>query len=180
MPTGLGHHAVASVDKNHSQLARRGAGGHVPRVLLVARRIGDDELAAVGREIAVGDVDGDPLLALGLQAVGQEGQVDLTGAGRTDLLAIALHRGELVLVDHLGVVQQPADERALAIVDAAAGQEAQQFLLLVAGEVSVDVFLTQVNSLHLGRSQLLVVSSQLPDASSKLSDRCRFRIMTDH
>jgi hypothetical protein len=31
---------------------------------------------------------------------------------------------------------------------AAAGEEAQQFLLLVAGEVGVDVFLAQINRLH--------------------------------
>ena len=57
------------------------------------------------------------------------------------------HGGELVLVDHLGVMQQPADERALAVVDAAAGEEAQELFLLVAGEIGVDVFLTQVNGL---------------------------------
>ena len=114
----------------------------------MARRVGDDELAAVGREVAIRDVDGDALLALGLQAVGQQGEVDLAGAGGADLLAVAFHGGELVLVDHLGVVQQPADERALAVVDAAAGEEAQELLLLVAGEVGVDVFLTQVNGLH--------------------------------
>ena len=77
------------------------------------------------REVAVRDVDGDALLALGLQAVGQQGEVDLAGAGGADLLAIALHRGELVLVDHLGVVQQPADERALAVIDASGREEAQ-------------------------------------------------------
>ena len=73
------------------------------------------------------------------------------------LLAVAFHGGELVLVDHLGVVQQPADERALAVVDAAAGEEAQQLLLLVAGEVGVDVFLTQVNGLHFGEGMHLEV-----------------------
>ena len=44
-------------------------------------RVGDDELALVGREVAVRDVDGDALLALGLQAVGQQREVDLA-AGR--------------------------------------------------------------------------------------------------
>jgi hypothetical protein len=119
-------HAVAGVDEDDRQLARRCAGGHVARVLLVAGRVGDDELAAVGREVAVGDVDGDALLALGLQAVGQEGEVDLTGTGGADLLAVALHRGELVLVNHLGVVEQAADERALPIVDAASRADAEQ------------------------------------------------------
>jgi hypothetical protein len=47
------------------EVGGRGAGGHVARVLLVARRVGDDELAPVGGEVAVGDVDGDALLALG-------------------------------------------------------------------------------------------------------------------
>ena len=54
----------------------RGAGDHVARVLLVARRVGDDELALVGGEEAVGDVDGDALLALGRQAVDQQREVD--------------------------------------------------------------------------------------------------------
>ena len=145
-------HAMAGVDEDDGQLARRGAGGHVARVLLVAGRVGNDELAAIGREIAIRDVDGDALLALGLEAVGEQGKVDLAGAGGADLLAVALHGGELVLVDHLGVVQQPADERALAVIDAAAGEEAQQFLLLVAGEVGVDVFLAQISSLDLRSS----------------------------
>ena len=52
---------------------------------------------------------------------------------------VALDRGELILVDHLGFVEQLADERALAVVDAAAGQEAQQLLVLVLLEVGVDV-----------------------------------------
>jgi hypothetical protein len=42
----------------------------------VARRVGDDVLARAGREVAVGDVDGDALFALGLQAVGEQRQVD--------------------------------------------------------------------------------------------------------
>jgi hypothetical protein len=42
----------------------------------VARGVGDDELALGGGEVAVGDIDGDALLALGLQAVDQQRQVD--------------------------------------------------------------------------------------------------------
>jgi len=136
------------VDEDDGELTRRGAGRHVAGVLLVPGGVGDDELAAVGREVPVGHVDGDALLALGLEAVGEQRQVDLAGAGGADLLAVALHRGELVLVDHLGVVQEPADERALAVVHAAAGEEAQQLLLLVAREVGVDVFVGQVGCLH--------------------------------
>ncbi len=50
-------------------------GHHVARVLDVAGRVGDDELPQWGGEVAVGDVDGDALLALGPQAVGEQGQV---------------------------------------------------------------------------------------------------------
>src|SRR5256885_11974144 len=54
-----------------------GGGDHVARVLLMARRVADDELAAFGGEVAVGHVDGDALLAFGRQAVGQQRQVGL-------------------------------------------------------------------------------------------------------
>ena len=46
-------------------------------------------------------------------------------------LRIGLERGQLVLEDHLAIVQQPADQRRFAVVDAAAGDEAQQALVLV-------------------------------------------------
>jgi hypothetical protein len=39
--------------------------------------------------------------------------------------------GELVLEHQLGVVEQAADQGALAVVDAAAGDEAQQVLVLL-------------------------------------------------
>jgi len=45
----------------------------------------------------------------------------------------------VILIDHLGVVQQPADQRALAVVHAAAGQQPQQLLALVLGEIGIDI-----------------------------------------
>ena len=71
--------AVASTT-HQGQVGGRGAGGHVPRVLHVPGAVGDDELAVGRRRVAVGDVDGDALLALGPQAVGDEGEVDLAHA----------------------------------------------------------------------------------------------------
>src|SRR5882672_3672404 len=99
------------------------AGGHVARVLLVPRGIGDDELAPRRREVAVRHVDGDALLALGLQAVGEERQVELRRAASQRR---PLHGRELVLLDRARVVQQPPDERALAVVDAAGGGESKR------------------------------------------------------
>ena len=45
MPARLREHALARVDQDHREVRRRGAGDHVARVLLVARRVGDDEFA---------------------------------------------------------------------------------------------------------------------------------------
>ena len=86
MPPGLRQHALARVDQDDGELGVGGAGRHVARVLLVARRVGDDELAPVGGEEAIGDVDGDALLALGFQPVDQQREIDVA-AGRAVLLA---------------------------------------------------------------------------------------------
>ena len=80
------------------------------------------------REVAVGDVDRDALLALGPQAVGEQGEVDVVVAAP---LADGLDVLELVLEDRLRVVQQPADQRRLAVVDAADGGEPQRRPALV-------------------------------------------------
>ena len=85
--------------------------------------VGDDEVARRRGEVAVGDVDRDALLALGPQAVGEQGEVDVVVAAP---LADGLDVLELVLEDRLRVVQQPADQRRLAVVDAADGGEAQR------------------------------------------------------
>jgi hypothetical protein len=87
VPAGLRQHAVAGVDQNDGQIGRGCAGRHVARILLVARRIGDDEFAFRRREVAVGDVDGDALFALGAQAVGEQGEVDVAAMPLADALA---------------------------------------------------------------------------------------------
>ena len=130
--------SVTGVDEDDGQIGRRSPRRHVARVLLVAGGVGDDELALVGGEVAVGDVDRDSLLPLILEAVGEQRQIDLV-AGRAVARGIPGDRRELVLIDHLRFVEQPADERALAVVDAPAGDKPQQLLALVLGEVFVDV-----------------------------------------
>ena len=120
---GLFEHAFAGVDQQQRQVGGRGAGDHVARVLDVAGGVGDHELAPRRREVAVGDVDRDPLLALGPQAVGQQRQVGLLVAARERGL---LDRGELVLEDRFGVVQEPPDQGRLAVVDRAGGGDPQQ------------------------------------------------------
>jgi len=108
MAARLRQHALPSVDQNNGKVGRRGPGRHVAGVLHVTGGIGDDELALRRGEEAIGYVDGDALLALGLKAVNQQREVYIL-AGRAVLPGIALQRGQLVFEDQLGVVKKPAD-----------------------------------------------------------------------
>ena len=84
MAPRLRQHALARIDQHDGEIGGRGAGRHVAGVLLVAGRVGDDERALRRGEEAVGDVDGDALLALGLEAVDQQREIDVV-AGRAVL-----------------------------------------------------------------------------------------------
>ena len=125
MAARLDLHALAGVDQHNRGVGRRCAGGHVARVLLVAGRVRNNELAPRRREVAVRHIDRDALFALRAQAVGQQRKIDLAGRGG----AFAFNRPHLVLVDRLRVVEQPPDERRLAVVHAARRGKAQQILL---------------------------------------------------
>ena len=131
---GLLDHALARIDEHDRQVGGRGAGDHVAGVLLVARGVGDDELAPRGREVPVGDVDRDALLALGAQAVGEQRQVHVAVAAPLGGLRDVL---ELVLEDRLRVVQQPADQRRLAVVDRPGRREPQQLARAGSDRVTV-------------------------------------------
>src|SRR5205823_11125843 len=100
--------AIARVHEHDGEVGRGGAGDHVARVLHVTGRVGDDELAARRGEVAIGDVDGDALLTLGAQAVGEVGQVDGAAAGD---VGGAFERLELIFHQVFRVVKEPADER---------------------------------------------------------------------
>jgi len=94
--------ALARVNQDNRGVCGRGAGDHVARVLLVARRVGNDELASPGLEVAVGNVDRDSLLPLGPQSVGEEREVDVAVAAPRRGLDHVL---ELIIEDRLRVVQ---------------------------------------------------------------------------
>ncbi len=75
-------------------------------------------------KVAIGHVDGDALLALGLEAVEQQREV---GQAEIVLLArVTVQRGGLVFLDGLGVPKQSADQGGLAVIDGAAGDEAER------------------------------------------------------
>ena len=119
VPAALLGQPGAGVDQQQRQVGGGGARDHVARVLRVAGAVGEDEPPPRRRERAVGDVDRDALLALGPQAVGEQREVQPVDRA-------LLHVGELVGEDGLGVVQKPADERRLAVVDAAGRGQPQQ------------------------------------------------------
>jgi hypothetical protein len=97
--------------------------GHVAGVLLMAGCIGDDEFAPRGGEVTIGHIDGDALLALGAEAVGEQRKVQAAGRLIRGDLADG---GQLVFVDAFGIVEQPPDEGALTIGHAAGRGEAEK------------------------------------------------------
>ncbi|MNY03300.1 hypothetical protein D3C86_1359120 [compost metagenome] len=121
----LGRHALDRIHQHDRCVAGRGAGGHVARILLMPRRISDDEAATRRRHIAIGNVDGDALLALGLQPVQQQGVIQVGPIG-AEPARVAFQRRQLVLRHLARLEQQPPDQGRLAVVHGAAGQKAQQ------------------------------------------------------
>ena len=127
VPVGLAGHPTGGVHKQQRDVGRRGRDGHVAGVLLMAWGIGDHHAPAVGqRHVPVGHVDGDALLALGLEPVGEQGEVDLPGWDRRARPPDRPGQLEGVLGHGVGVGQQPADQGGLAVVDAAAGDQADE------------------------------------------------------
>ena len=85
MTARLGEHALPRIDQDDGEIGGRGAGRHVAGILLMARRVGDDEFALVGGEGAIGDIDGDALFALSRQAVNQKCEIERAALGADPL-----------------------------------------------------------------------------------------------
>ena len=111
------------VDEDQGEVSRRRARRHVAGVLDVSRAIGDDELPVRRRRVAVGDIDRDALLALCPQSVRHEGEVDLA---QPAAFRRGLDRGQLIVEELPGVEEEPADERALAVVHGPDGGEPEE------------------------------------------------------
>ena len=91
------------------------------------------------------DVDCDALFALGRQAVEQQREVELA-VDRAVTARVGLERRELVVEDQARLEQQAPDQRALAVVDAAAGDEAQQALLADRGQKYPSCFFFSIDA----------------------------------
>ena len=147
VPLGLREHALPRVNEDHGQIGGRRSGDHVARVLLVARRVGDDELAFVGREETIRDIDRDALLALGGESVDEQREIDVLSLC-ADAFAVGFERGELVFENQFAVVEQASDQRGLAVVHRTARDEAQHRFLLMLAQIGVDVFRDEIVGAH--------------------------------
>src|SRR3546814_10510894 len=103
MSTRLRQYTAPGIDQDDCEVGRGSAGGHIAGVLLVAWRVGNDEAATVCSEEAVCHVDGDALFALRLQAVDQQCKIQ-SAVMRSDSLAVAFQRLQLVLENQFGVI----------------------------------------------------------------------------
>ena len=122
VPAGLIAHAFARIDDQHGRVGLRGAGDHVAQKLGVARRIDEDDVARGGAEADLAGIDGDALIALGLQRVEQERPFERHAAPRAD----RLERVELAVGQVAGLVQQAADQGRLAVIDVADDDDANE------------------------------------------------------
>ncbi|OPZ70407.1 MAG: hypothetical protein BWY82_02076 [Verrucomicrobia bacterium ADurb.Bin474] len=159
---GLWHHTMACIHQYDRKVTVTGSRSHVPGVLFMAGTIADNEAPLLSREVAVCHVDRYPLLALRLESVGQQGRIKRR-IRRAMHLRILHHRRQLVLVNHVGIIQQPPDEGALAVVHASARQEPQHVLLLVPPQIGR----------HVIADQILLPDLIIGVAHGKMSFRCR-------
>ena len=95
MTLRLRQHALASVQQNHRKGGGRRARRHIAGVLFVAGRVRDNEFAARRREISVGNIDRDPLLAFYTQAIGQQREIDRPAGA---VHAALFYRRELISI----------------------------------------------------------------------------------
>ena len=128
VPARLRQHAFARINQQNSDVRIRRGRHHVARVLRMAWTVRDNELAFLSREIAVGDIDRDALLALGHQPVDEQCEIQFTAA-RANCFGIALQSCELIVRDGAEIIEQAADQSGLAVIDGAACDEAQKCFL---------------------------------------------------
>ena len=144
MPAGLSEHAFARIDQNNGEIGSRSACCHVAGILFMARCISHDEFALVGGESAIGHVNGNALLALGGETIDQQMRNRdcrpgfpsfwnrLPGRGVDPQTASWLHRAA-------------ADQGGLAVINGAAGDEAQEILVFLGLQIGFNIATFEFN-----------------------------------
>ena len=125
MAAGLLAHPFGHVDDENRGVGFGGAAEHVGHELPVSGRVDDRVPSAAVAKPNAGRVDGDGLIALGLQGVEHEGPFHLDPAA----LAGSENLLELAVGQAVGVVQQTADEGRLAVVDVSDDDDPQGLLV---------------------------------------------------
>ena len=74
---GLFDHAFASIHEDEGKVGGRSTGNHIAGVLHVSWRICNDEFTLWRSKVAVGNINGDALLAFVFKAVCEEAEVDV-------------------------------------------------------------------------------------------------------
>ena len=136
--TSLHGDTCACINEQDRKIAGARARRHIARELLVARRVTDDELARGGGEVAIRHINGDPLFAFALEPINEQREVEFAGLG-SHRFRVTRCSGKRVFVNHVRVVQESPNERALAIIDRTAGQKSQEFFRFVSREVAFNV-----------------------------------------
>ena len=117
---GLVADAFQRVDDQDRAVRLRGAGDHVAQEFGVAGRVDQHHVARHGAETDLGGVDGDALVALGLQRIEQERPFERHAAAGAD----RFQHFELALGQAAGFMQQAADQGRLAVIDMADDDDA--------------------------------------------------------
>src|SRR5690349_833745 len=124
MAEGLRQEPLSRINQNDGEIRIGGGRHHIARILLVTRRVGDDERSRRGRKIPIGHVDGDALLAFSLEPVDEERKIDVLAHGPV-LPRITLERCQLVSGDQLLFVEQASDQGRFTVIDRTASDQPQ-------------------------------------------------------
>jgi len=136
---GLWLDTVVGGDHEHGVVCLTRARDHVLHEVPVTRTVHDCEVVRVRVELLMGDVDGDPALALLREVVHHVGELE---SALSFLLCLFLVLLDDVLRYVLGLVQQPSDQCALSVIDVA--DDGQILVWFVAHDVLTRSCATQI------------------------------------
>ncbi len=120
MTPGLVAHAFQRVDDQDRAVGLRSAGDHVAQEFGVAGGVDQHHVAGAGAEADLRGVDGDALVALGLQRIQKERPFERHAAPGAD----GLEHFQLAVGQAAGLVQQPSDQGGFAMIDMADDDDA--------------------------------------------------------
>ena len=132
MAPRLIEHPSARVNEQERQRSGGRTGHHVASEFDVPRAVGDDETPPRRPEVAIRDVDRDPLLALVLQPVRNEGEIEAILRRNASRRRASSVSSGTARESH----SSRPDQRRLAVVHAAGGHQAKQFARMRPSEIA--------------------------------------------